>query len=141
MDTLAADAVALPRVYALLLGIFAAAALGLALVGVYGVMAYSVAQRQREIGVRLALGAAPGAIRGLILRRGGLLVAVGLVAGLGGAAALTGLLRALLFGVPPLDLVTFGGVALLLGGMALLACWVPAGRATRVDPVVVLREE
>lgn len=141
METLAADAVALPRVYALLLGIFAAAALLLALVGVYGVMAYSVAQRQREIGVRLALGAAPGAIRGLILRRGGALVAAGLIAGLGGAAAMTGLLRALLFGVPPLDVVTFGGVALLLGGMALLACWVPAGRATRVDPVVVLREE
>jgi predicted permease len=140
-EALAADVVALPRVYAMLLGIFAAAALGLALVGVYGVMAYSVAQREREIGVRLALGAAPGAIRGLVLRRGALLVGVGVLCGLGGAAALAGLLRALLFGVPALDPLTFGGVVALLGGMALLACWVPARRATRVDPVVVLRQE
>ncbi len=141
LDELAADVVALPRVYALLLGVFAAAALGLALIGVYGVMAYSVAQRQREIGVRVALGAGPGAIRGLVLGRGVRLVVVGLVCGLGGAALVTRLIQSLLFGVPALDPLTFAGVSAVLGGMALLACWVPARRATRVDPVVVLREE
>jgi len=141
MEEQAAEVVALPRVYALLLGIFALAALGLALIGVYGVMAYSVAQRQREIGVRVALGAGPGAIRGLVLGRGVRLVGIGLVCGLGGAALVTRLIQSLLFGVPPLDPLTFAGVSAVLGGMALLACWIPARRATRVDPVVVLREE
>ena len=141
LEAMASDVIALPRVYALLLSIFAAAALGLALIGVYGVMAYSVAQRQREIGVRLALGAGPGAIRGLVLSRGVRLVGIGLLCGLGGAALVTRLIQSLLFGVPALDAITFGGVALLLGAMALFACWGPVRRASRVDPVVVLREE
>ncbi len=137
----AGDVVALPRTYAVLVGIFAVAALGLAILGVYGVMAYAVAQRQREIGVRLALGAAPGAIRRLVIGQGSRLAFLGLAIGLAGATATATLMRTLLFGVPALDVVTFAGVSVLLGAMALLACWLPARRAMRVDPLVAMRED
>ena len=137
----AGQTVALPRLYALLVGIFAAAAVGLAVLGVYGVMAYAVAQRQREIGVRLALGAAPGAIRRLVLARGARLAALGLGIGLAGAIFTGRLLRTLLFGVSALDPGTFAAVAALLGTMALAACLLPARRAMRVDPLVAIREE
>ncbi len=137
----AGEAVALPRLYALLVGIFATAALALAILGVYGVMAYAVAQRQREIGVRLALGAAPGAIRRLVLGQGTRLAAIGVGLGLLGATLFGSVLKALLFGVRALDLPTFLGVALLLAGMSLLACLLPAQRAMRVDPLVAIREE
>ena len=137
----AGETVALPRLYALLVGIFAAAAVGLAILGVYGVMAYAVAQRQREISVRLALGAAPGTIRRLVLGRGVRLAALGLGLGLAGAALTGRLLRALLFGVSAVDPGTFAGVAALLAVMALAACLLPARRAMRVDPLVAIREE
>ena len=137
----AGQTVALPRLYALLVGIFAAAAVGLAVLGVYGVMAYAVAQRQREIGVRLALGAAPGAIRQLVLARGARLAALGLGIGLAGAIFTGRLLRTLLFGVSALDPGTFVAVAALLGTMALAACLLPARRAMRIDPLVSIRDE
>ena len=140
MEQRAGDTVALPRVYALLVGIFAVAALGLAILGVYGVMAFAVAQRQREIGVRLALGAGPGAIRRLVIAQGGKLTLIGLALGLAGATATATLLRNLLFGVPALDLPTFAGVSGLLALMALAACWLPARRATRVDPLVAMKD-
>jgi predicted permease len=141
MDELAAEAVALPRVYALLIGMFAAAALGLAGLGVYGVMSYAVAQRQREIGVRLALGAGPGAIRTLVLGEGTRLAVLGVVIGVAGALAGARLLRSLLFEVSSLDLVAFAGAPLVLAGLALLAAYIPARRAMRVDPLVAIREE
>ncbi|HEV8358558.1 MAG TPA: ABC transporter permease [Gemmatimonadales bacterium] len=141
MEERIGEVVALPRLYALLVGIFGVAAVALAILGVYGVMAYAVALRHREIGVRLALGAAPGAIRRLVLGQGSRLAVFGLGLGLIGAAAVGRLLRTLLFGVGPLDAFTFGGVAILLGAMFLLACWLPARRAMRVDPLVAIRDE
>jgi len=141
MDERIGDVVALPRLYALLVGMFGAAAVGLAILGVYGVMAYAVAQRQREIGVRLALGAAPGTIRRLVLGQGGRLAALGVGVGLLGAIGVGRLLRTLLFQVGPIDPLVYGGVALLLAGMSLIACWLPARRAMRVDPLVAIREE
>lgn len=135
------SALALPRLYALLISIFAAAALLLAVLGVYGVMAYVVSQRQREIGVRLALGAAPGAIRRLVLGQGGRLALAGVGIGLLVGFAVSRLLGRLLFGVGAFDPQTYLLVPILLGGMALLACWLPARRAMRVDPLVAIREE
>ncbi len=131
----------MPRLYALLIAVFAAAALALAVIGVYGVMAYLVAQRQREIGVRLALGASPSSIRGLILWRGVQLAAAGTVAGLIGAAALGRLLGSLLFGVSATDLTTYLVVPLVLGATAFVACWIPARRAMRIDPILAIRQE
>ena len=141
MDERIGEVVALPRLYALLVAIFGMAALGLAILGVYGVMGYAVAQRQREIGVRLALGAAPTAIRRLVLGQGGRLALIGLGIGLPAAALVSMLLRSLLFEIGALDAPTFVGVAVLLAAMALLACWLPARRAMRVDPLVAIREE
>ena len=135
------DAVALPRLYAILVGLFATAALSLAALGVYGVMAYTVAQRRREIGVRVALGADPAGIRRLVLGRGARLAAAGLVVGLAGALALGRLIQALLFGVSPFDAATLLAVPVVLGGMTILASWVPARRAMRLDPVSALRED
>lgn len=135
------SALSLPRLYALLIGIFAAAALLLAVLGVYGVMAYAVAQRQREIGVRLALGAAPTGIRRLILGQAGRLALLGTGIGLLSALGVGKVIGSLLFGVSPVDTVTFVAVPLLLGGMAILASWLPARRAMRVDPLVAIREE
>jgi predicted permease len=141
LEQAASRAVSLPRAYALFVAIFGGVALALAGLGVYGVMAYAVAQRQREIGVRLALGAAPSAIRGMILGQGARLALLGAAAGLLGAAALTRLLRTLLFGVNAFDPVTFAAVPVILGAMALLAAWIPARRATRVDPLLAIRAE
>lgn len=141
IESLVGDAVSLPKLYATLVGIFAAAALLLAVLGVYGVMAYSVSQRQREIGVRLALGAAPGSIMAMVLGEGGRLVAIGVVVGLGAALAFGRGLHALLFGITALDLPTFAVVATVLGVMTLVAAWVPARRAMRVDPLAALRDE
>jgi len=141
MEDLASDVVALPRLYATVIGVFAAAALALAVIGVYGVMAYAVAQRQREIGVRLALGASPANIGRLMLWRGAQLAAVGVGIGLLGAAALARLLGSLLFGVSSTDIETFVIVPLILGLTAFVACWVPARRAMRIDPIVAIRQE
>ncbi|MFI5231420.1 MAG: ABC transporter permease [Gemmatimonadales bacterium] len=141
MADLAGASVQLPKLYALLVGVFAAAALALAVLGVYGVMAYVVAQRQREIGVRLALGAAPGAIQRLILGEGARLAAMGVGLGVIGAGLMGRALSKLLFQVGTFDAMTYAGVAGILAAMSLLACWLPARRARAVDPLVAMREE
>ncbi len=130
-----------PRFNALLLGVFATAALLLSIIGLYGVMAASVRQRQREIGVRLALGATPGDVRRLVLREGLRLALAGAVAGLALAFAATRVLRGLLFETEPLDPVSLGTAAIVLVAAALVATWLPARRATRVDPIDVLRAQ
>jgi len=124
-----------------MLGIAGVVALLLGLVGIYGVISYSVSQRTREIGVRIALGARQGEVRGMFVRHGLLLTAVGVVLGLGVAVALTRLMSALLFGVSPMDPITFAAVAVILGAVALLASYLPARRASAVDPVEALRWE
>jgi putative ABC transport system permease protein len=125
----------------LVLGVFAAVALILAAVGVHGVLSYTVAQRTREIGIRMALGANPAGVRSLVVTQGVALIIKGLALGLLGALAVTRILSTLLYGVSARDPVTFAGVALALGGVALLASWFPARRAAGVDPMVALRTE
>jgi putative ABC transport system permease protein len=137
----AGSAVALPRLYAMLVGLFAAAALLLAALGVYGVMAYAVTQRQREIGVRLALGAEPSGIRRMVLGEGGRLAFVGLGLGFVGALLAGQLLGKLLFGVSPYDAPTLITVPVVLGAVTVMASWLPARRAMRLDPVRAIREE
>lgn len=141
MERLVGSTVALPRLYATLVALFAAAALLLATLGVYGVMAYAVAQRQREIGVRLALGAAPSGIGRMILGQGGRLALIGLGIGLGGALLLGQLMGKLLFGVGRYDAPTFAVVPLVLGVATIVASWIPARRAMRLDPLTAIREE
>jgi ABC-type antimicrobial peptide transport system permease subunit len=123
------------------LGVFAALALVLAVVGIYGVISYTVAQRMRELGVRVALGASSRQVLGLVLGHGARLTLVGLVIGMAGALALTRLLTRLLYGVAPTDPLTFTLVPVLLAAVSIVACWIPARRATRVDPVVAMRTE
>jgi predicted permease len=125
----------------ILVGFFAAAALLLAVVGLYGVMAYAVTRRTREIGVRIALGATPAKILSLVLKQGARVTAVGVVIGVVGSFLLTRAIRSLLFGLSSTDPLTFLGVAILLVLVALLACWVPARRAAKIDPMVALRYE
>ena len=125
----------------LLVGPLASLALRLSAVAIYCVMSYPVGQRTQEIGVRMALGAQPRNMLALILGRGASLALVGIVAGTLGALALTRFLSSLLFGVAPKDPLTFAGVALLLFAVARAACYVPARRAMRVDPMVALRYE
>lgn len=141
MESRVSASVAQPRFYAMILGLFAVLALALAAIGIYGILSYTVSQRYREIGVRRALGARPSHIMGLVLRQGMVLTGLGLVAGLAGAVALTRLVTSLLFGVEPLDAWTFISVPVVLGLVALLACFLPARRATRVDPITALRYE
>jgi len=131
-----------PRHFILtLVAVFAIAALLLAVAGIYGVMAYQVSQRTREIGVRMALGATARDVVGMILGQGLRTTVVGIGLGIAGAIALTRVIRTLLYGVTPTDPVTFAAVTLLLAGVAALACYVPARRAARVDPMVSLRQE
>ena len=141
MEEIVSNSITLPRMYASLLGLFAAIAVALAAIGIYGLMAYSVTQRTREIGIRMALGAQRRAVLGLVLGQSALLTGVGITLGLAGAAATTRYLRGLLFGLTPLDSSTFIIVALVFGGVATLAAYVPARRATKVDPLVALRCE
>ncbi|HSE36685.1 MAG TPA: ABC transporter permease [Blastocatellia bacterium] len=141
MDAMLADVVAQPRFQTTLLTLFGFVALLLSAVGIYSVVAYSVTQRAHEIGIRIALGAGPKDVIKLVVGRGMLLVLVGLVIGISSAFALTSLMSVLLFAVSPTDPLTFAGIPILLVGVALVACLVPARRATRVDPMIALRSE
>jgi putative ABC transport system permease protein len=141
MDNVVSASTAQPRFYLFLLGTFAALALILAAVGIYGVMSYSVSRRTHEIGIRMALGANEGVVLKLVTGQGMTLALVGTAVGLGGALLVTRLMSSLLYGVRPTDPVTFVAVSLLLTVVALLATYIPARRATKVDPMVALRYE
>ena len=141
MEEVVARATASPRFYLLLLGSFAAAALALAAVGIYGVMSYAVARRRNEIGIRMALGAQPGDVLRLVMREAVTVAAVGGAVGLVVAALLSRLMGGLLYGVGAMDPVTFAGVCAVLTTVALAATYVPARRAVRVDPLAALRAE
>jgi len=141
LDEVVAQSVAQRRLTMLLLSIFAGAALLLAAVGIYGVIAYSVSQRTQEIGIRLALGAQRADVLGMVVRQAAMLALAGVVLGALGAVVLTRFMRDLLFEVKPFDPVTFAGVAAGLTTVALVAAFVPGRRAARVDPVVALRAE
>jgi putative ABC transport system permease protein len=140
-DELMSRAVAQPQLRTLLLGLFAGLALVLASLGIYGVMSNAVSQRAHEIGVRMALGAGQGNVLRMVLGQGVKLTLVGIFLGAAGAFALTRLMKSFLFHVRPTDPTTFVAVAIFLFLVALLACYVPARRATRVDPVIALRYE
>jgi putative ABC transport system permease protein len=135
------DSMAQPRFSMLLLAAFGGLAVVLAAIGMYGVISYSVAQRTREIGIRMALGAARASVFRLVIVQGARMATVGIVTGLAASAAITRWMAGFLYGVTPLDPVTFAVVPVLLAGIALVACYVPARRATRVDPVTALRCE
>jgi putative ABC transport system permease protein len=130
-----------PRFVMTVMSVFAALGLALVLIGVYSVLSYSVARRTHEIGIRIALGAQKADVLRMVIRQGLTLAAVGVAAGIGGALALTRFLSSMLYAVKPTDPVTFVAVALFLVAVALLACWIPARRATKVDPTESLRYE
>jgi ABC-type antimicrobial peptide transport system permease subunit len=135
------DARAQTRFVTVLAGALGALALLLACIGIYGVTSYSVAQRTKEIAIRIAVGATTGSVRGLVFRQSGIPVVAGVFAGLVAAAALTPLISGLLFGVRPSDPLTFAAIPVVLGAVGAAACYVPAVRATRVDPMIALRCE
>jgi ABC-type antimicrobial peptide transport system permease subunit len=139
IESVVTASVADRRFVLVLVGIFGSAALVLATLGVYSVISYLVTQRRQEIGVRIALGAQRGDVLGLVLRQGGSLALIGIAVGGAGALFLTRLLSGLVYGVSTTDPLAFGGVVALLAAVALLASWLPARRAARVDPMDVLR--
>jgi len=141
MDDIVSDSVAQPRFRAALLGVFAASALQLAALGIYGVVSYSVWQRTQEIGIRIALGAQRGTVLRMVLRQGLKLTIVGVLIGLSGSLALRQVIVSLLFGVSATEPATFVSVSLLLTAVAATASLVPARRAANVDPMVALRFE
>jgi putative ABC transport system permease protein len=141
LDTLVADSMGLQRVSAAMVTLFSAVALMLAAIGIYGVVSYGVSQQTREFGVRMALGATPRDVLHQVLRSGGTLVGVGVVIGIAGAAGVSGLLRGALFGVNPMDPLTYAGVAVVLGLAGVIACMVPAWRASGTNPLNALRAE
>ena len=141
MDEWISSNAAQPRLNTTLLGVFAGIALLIAAIGIYGVLSYSVTQRTREIGLRMALGAQPSNVLRLVVREGMLVAAVGVGAGIAGALAVSRLLSTMLFGVAPRDPKTLAAVAVALAAIALAACCIPARRAARVDPIVALRDE
>jgi ABC-type antimicrobial peptide transport system permease subunit len=135
------SALFLPRLAATLFGVFGVLGLALAGVGLYGVMSYSVSRRTREIGIRLALGAQRSGVQALIVRQGMALTGIALALGLGAAWIAARLCESFLYGVHAHDALTFAVTPLFLGGLALLACWIPARRAAGLDPQVALRYE
>jgi predicted permease len=141
MDAVVGGTVAQPRFYAVLIGVFAALAASIAAIGIYGVLASLVAQRTREIGIRIALGADRTGVMALIMRQGAVLTGIGITLGLTGAFATTRYLQGMLYGLTPLDVPTLSSVGLGFALVALLASWVPARRATRVNPLTALRSE
>jgi putative ABC transport system permease protein len=141
LDQVVSEAMARQNFSMTLLTVFAGIALLLAAIGIYGMLSYAVQQRSQEIGIRMALGAQARDVRGMVVKQGMTLAGLGIVIGLAGALALSRLLTALLFGVKPNDPLTFAAIGALLALIALLACWFPARRATRVDPLVALRYE
>jgi len=140
-ETVLQEAVAPTQWSMTLLGVFATIAVVMAALGIFGVLSYTVTQRTRELGIRLALGAAPGAVRTMVVRQGLGLVAFGLMVGLAGSLVVVRVMASLLYGVAPTDPVTFAAVAALLVLVATVACYLPARRATRVDPMIALRAE
>lgn len=141
MDDVIGRARARPRFLALLLALFSSVALVIAAVGIYGVISYTVERRMREFGVRIVLGAQRRDVLGLVMKLGVVLTLTGIAAGLGAALAVTRLMAGLLFAIPPTDAITFAAVSALLAAVALAACYIPARRATRVDPIQTLRFE
>ena len=141
MEQLVASSLTRQRFYAILLGLFAATAAVLGAIGIYGVLAYAVGQRTQEIGIRMALGARRAAVLGLVLGRGVVLITTGIALGLAGALGLTRYLSGMLYDLTPLDPATYAAVAIAFAVVALVASYLPARRATRVDPVVALRHE
>jgi predicted permease len=139
MGDIVARSTSRERFNTLLMSVFALSALLLAAIGIYGVMAYAVQQRTREIGVRLALGAQPGAVQRMVVFQGMRLAATGVVIGVGGAFGLSRFMQSLLFGVTTRDPLVFAGVPLLLAAIALFAVWMPAARASRIDPLGAIR--
>ena len=141
MEQVLSNSIALPRLYAVLLGVFGAVAVLLAMIGVYGITTYSVAKRTREMGIRIALGGTPREVLSLVLKQSVMLATIGTALGLGCAAMVTRYLEGMLFGLTPLDPMTFVAVPAVFVLIALLAAYVPALRATRVDPLITLRHE
>jgi putative ABC transport system permease protein len=141
MDSLIAGSLGPQRFATTLLAVFAGLAILLAAIGLYGLMSYSVAQRTNEIGIRMALGAQQGEVLRMVLRQGAKLALAGIVAGVVVGLVLTRLMESLLYGVSAADPLSFAGAAVLLVLVALLACYIPARRAMRVDPMVALRYE
>ncbi len=130
-----------PRFHAWVMGAFAIVGVLIAAIGLYGVLAYAIAQRTREFGIRMALGARPADVLGLVLRSGGLVTTLGLILGAAGSVLVTGTMESMLVDIPRLDPLTYVGVIGALAVTAFAACWIPARRATRVDPVVALKCE
>jgi len=141
MEQLVSDSYSRSRFTMIVLAIFAAVALLLAAVGIYGIIAFTVAQRTNEIGIRVAMGAQRGDVLRLVLGQGGRLIFLGVALGVVAGLLITRLMSGLLFGISATDPSTFAGVALLLAAVALLACYMPARRAMHVDPLVALRYE
>jgi putative ABC transport system permease protein len=141
MEKIVSDSIAQPRLNVMLMSLFGGLALLLAMVGIYGLLSYAVTQRTQELGIRIALGAQVVDVLQLVLRQGMLLALIGEAIGLLGAFALTRLIRGLLFGVTPTDASIFLVVVAVLTMIALLACYVPARRATKIDPLKALRYE
>ena len=139
MDGIVANRMSRPRLYAVLLGTFAGVAVVLAFVGIYGVIAYTVSQRTREIGIRMALGASPARVRRMVLAQSLAVAAGGIAVGLVAAAGLSRSLRGLLFGVEPLDPLTFAVVTTAFVAVVGIAAWLPSRRATKIMPVIALR--
>jgi putative ABC transport system permease protein len=141
MDGIVSNRLTRPRLYAVLLGIFAGVAVVLTVVGIYGVVAVTVSQRTREIGIRMALGALPAQVMRLMLTQSLLTGAIGIALGLVAAVNLSRSLQGLLFGIEPLDVRTFGVVTVAFALVVVIAAWIPSRRATRIAPIIALRTE